>query len=785
MLLCGKQEDKAKKIFRKLFKATDQESKNVEKYQQRLSNIITKEKHKEIASVLSCLERNTGKYTNPNEQYPSRIIQLMRLVDIYACFLKEHSYNPTKQFEDSLDSSIFLILNAELLKDDKNIKCRLTIFFMMNTSIQKYDFQRDKGERMLKFVKIYCEEILKPPYSEKVDDIVDPEQIERNSRVQCTYGLNLIISNLIKAKNLLSCKEDIPLILSTSITILHNYYEMSTTERSKLSNFINDTNFIIGAMVNPQNTGHTYNIIKDLMDVLSSNRNIVQNSFFFGEFVSLILSSMSSNMKKTFVLKYLETIQLVSNSDVLLALHMARQIEGILKTIFKNDVSDQLKKLKKELANICVTKLSAMIINLQRQVDQFNEKNPNYDPKQTSRNSLNMQFNKVNEIKDLIANLYIVFNSITDNKYILAEESSYILFDNIKNHRKADEIEVNLKFLKNILPKETIKTMHEAFSDEFQVFIFIILDLKSLSVELKNQFLEYVIARMDYLKMFADNKTIQEISTGFANQISKNELKTLRTEFEKRHSSKTTPNLTNQLSEGSNNSSNTFKIIHKLLDDPIDDEEASKKIISIIFMFIIYNSNSSPQLANFLLCFIKFQEISLQNDEYKPKRLWILRASTLLIKVVVLLIDEEKIQDYFDIITEKNKEILNTQNDDEIKAKWTPISQDHLTSLFEECQIENVNFNSTIDTIIKSNGSFSAPFHPIDFRSPNLHPVDSLHPNQALEDHPVSDSDESSPSVKILSSRKNKISDIEDNLYKKNTNLISNIDIANELEDEF
>ena len=58
--------------------------------------------------------------------------------------------------------------------------------------------------------------------------------------------------------------------------------------------------------------------------------------------------------------------------------------------------------------------------------------------------------------------------------------------------------------------------MHEAFSDEFQVFIFIILDLKSLSVELKNQFLEYVIARMDYLKMFADNKTIQEISTGFA-----------------------------------------------------------------------------------------------------------------------------------------------------------------------------------------------------------------------------------------------------------------------------
>jgi len=66
-----------------------------------------------------------------------------------------------------------------------------------------------------------------------------------------------------------------------------------------------------------------------------------------------------------------------------------------------------------------------------------------------------------------------------------------------------------------------------------------------------------------------------------------------------------------------------------------------------------------------------------------------------------------------------------------------------------------------------------------------LHPVDSLHPNQALEDHPVSDSDESSPSVKILSSRKNKISDIEDNLYKKNTNLISNIDIANELEDEF
>ena len=135
-------------------------------------------------------------------------------------------------------------------------------------------------------------------------------------------------------------------------------------------------------------------------------------------------------------MKYLETIQLVSNSDVLLALHMARQIEGILKTIFKNDVSDQLKKLKKELANICVTKLSAMIINLQRQVDQFNEKNPNYDPKQTSRNSLNMQFNKVNEIKDLIANLYIVFNSITDNKYILAEESSYILFDNIKNHRK-------------------------------------------------------------------------------------------------------------------------------------------------------------------------------------------------------------------------------------------------------------------------------------------------------------------------------------------------------------
>ena len=135
-------------------------------------------------------------------------------------------------------------------------------------------------------------------------------------------------------------------------------------------------------------------------------------------------------------MKYLETIQLVSNSDVLLALHMARQIEGILKTIFKNDVSDQLKKLKKELANICVTKLSAMIINLQRQVDQFNEKNPNYDPKQTSRNSLNMQFNKVNEIKDLIANLYIVFNSITENKYILAEESSYILFDNIKNHRK-------------------------------------------------------------------------------------------------------------------------------------------------------------------------------------------------------------------------------------------------------------------------------------------------------------------------------------------------------------
>ena len=49
----------------------------------------------------------------------------------------------------------------------------------MNTSIQKYDFQRDKGERMLKFVKIYCEEILKPPYNEKVDDIVDPEQIER------------------------------------------------------------------------------------------------------------------------------------------------------------------------------------------------------------------------------------------------------------------------------------------------------------------------------------------------------------------------------------------------------------------------------------------------------------------------------------------------------------------------------------------------------------------------------------------------------------------------------
>ena len=117
-------------IFLK-YQATDQESKNVEKYQQRLSNIITKEKHKEIASVLSCLERNTGKYTNPNEQYPSRIIQLMRLVDIYACFLKEHSYNPTKQFEDSLDSSIFLILNAELLKDDKNIKCRLTIFFMV------------------------------------------------------------------------------------------------------------------------------------------------------------------------------------------------------------------------------------------------------------------------------------------------------------------------------------------------------------------------------------------------------------------------------------------------------------------------------------------------------------------------------------------------------------------------------------------------------------------------------------------------------------------------------
>ena len=43
------------------------------------------------------------------------------------------------------------------------------------------------------------------------------------------------------------------------------------------------------------------------------------------------------------------------------------------------------------------------------------------------------------------------------------------------------------------------------------------------------------------------------------------------------------------------------------------------------------------------------------------------------------------------------------------------------------------------------------------FKSPNLHPVDSLHPNQALEDHPVSDSDESSPSVKILSSRKNKV----------------------------
>lgn len=785
MLLCGKQEDKAKKILRKLIKATDQESKSVEKYRGRLSNIITKEKHKEIASILYYLQKDTEKYTNPNEQYPSRMNELMSLVDIYACFLKEHSYNPTKQFEDSLDWSIFRILDSELLKDDKNKKYRLKIFFMMNTSFKKYDFQRDKGERMLKFVKVYCEEILKPPYNEKVDDIVDPEQIERNSRVQCTYGLTLIISYLIEAKNLLSCKEDIPLILSTSITILHNYYEMSTTERSKLSNFINDTNFIIGAIINPKNTDHPYNIIKDLMDVFSSNKNIVQNSFFFGEFVTLILSSMSSAMKKTFVLKYLETIQLVSNSDVLLALHMARQIEGILKTIFKNDVSDQLKKLKKDFANICVTKLSAMIVNLQRQVDQFNEKNPNYDPKLTPRNSLMMQINKVNEIKDLIANLYIVFNSITENKYILAEDSSYILFDNIKNNRKADEIEVNLKFLEIILPKETIKTLQEAFSEVFQVSIIIILDLKSLSIELKNRFFEYVIARLDYLKMFADNKTIQEISTGFVNQISKNELKTLRTEFEKPHSSKTTPNLTNESLEGSNNSSNTFKIIHKLLDDPIDDEEASKKIISIIFMFIIYNSNSSPQLANFLLCFIKFQEISLQNDEYKPKRLWILRVSTLLIKVVVLLIDEEKIQDYFDIITEKNKEILNTQNDDEIKAKWTQISQDHLTTLFEECQIDNVNFNNTYDTIIKSNGSFSQALHPIDFRSPNLNPVESYNPNPALEDSHVSDSDESSPSVKILNTRQNKISRLEDDLYKKNTNLKSNIDIANELDDEF